>query len=115
MVIARHPTWPDLPEGAAWDGLRVLVLTDIVDSTRENDRVGDAAMAEVWREHDERARSLIRQWRGLEIGRSDGFLLLFDAPAPAAAFAAGYHAAQPPGRSRCRGRPRRDAPAAGRA
>ena len=47
MVIARHPTWPDLPDGAAWDGLRVLVLTDIVDSTRENDRVGDAAMAEV--------------------------------------------------------------------
>ena len=91
MVIARHPTWPDLPDGAAWDGLRVLVLTDIVDSTRENDRVGDAAMAEVWREHDERARSLIRQWRGLEIGRSDGFLLLFDAATDALAFALAYH------------------------
>ena len=91
MVIARDPDWLDAPGGPADEALRVLVLTDIVDSTRENGRVGDAAMAAVWREHDERARDLIRQWRGLEIGRSDGFLLLFHAAADALAFTLAYH------------------------
>ena len=91
MVIARDPDWLDAPGGPADEALAVLVLTDIVDSTRENGRVGDAAMAAVWREHDERARDLIRQWRGLEIGRSDGFLLLFDAATDALAFALAYH------------------------
>lgn len=70
---------------------RVLLLTDIVDSTRLNQRLGDAAMAGLWAAHDRSARELLRAHRGLEIGRSDGFLVLFDSVDDAAAFALDYH------------------------
>jgi predicted ATPase/class 3 adenylate cyclase/Tfp pilus assembly protein PilF len=70
---------------------RVLLLTDIVDSTLLNQRLGDMAMAELWAAHDQAARGLLRLHRGLEVGRSDGFLVLFDSVDDAAAFAAAYH------------------------
>ena len=70
-----------------------LLMTDIVDSTEVTVRLGDAAMAEVWAEHDRVARALLRKWSGREIDRSDGFLLLFEAPANAVAFALHYHRA----------------------
>ena len=68
-----------------------LLLTDIVDSTALNARLGDAAMADVWSRHDQGSRDLLQAWRGREVDRSDGFLALFDAPGDAAGFAAAYH------------------------
>ncbi len=68
-----------------------LLYTDIVDSTAVNTRLGDAGMASLWDEHDRRSRELLRQWRGREIDRSDGFLVLFDQPADAVAFCSHYH------------------------
>ena len=68
-----------------------LLFTDIEGSTALNTRLGDAAMATVWAQHDRASRDLLLQWRGREIDRSDGFLALFDAPTDAAAFALAYH------------------------
>lgn len=63
---------PPMPENVA------LLLTDVVDSTRLADRLGDAAMDAVWKEHDGLARALLAKWGGQEIDRSDGFLMRFD-------------------------------------
>ena len=38
---------------------RALLLTDLVDSTLLGERLGDARAAEVWAEHDRRARELL--------------------------------------------------------
>ena len=73
--------------------LGVLLLTDVVDSTQLSERLGDAAMATVWSAHDRAARDLLPAWRGREIDKTDGMLLLFDAAADALAYAADYHRA----------------------
>ena len=72
-------------------GNKVLLLTDIVDSTQLNQRLGDATMASLWASHDQAARELLRAHGGHEIGRSDGFLMLFDTVDDAVAFAIAYH------------------------
>lgn len=69
-----------------------LLFTDIVDSTSTTQRLGDESAAALWTEHDRRARDLLRQYNGREIGRSDGLLMLFDAAADAARYALQYHA-----------------------
>jgi predicted ATPase len=69
----------------------VLVLTDIVDSTAINSRIGDAAMAAVWEAHDSGSRDLARRFGGTEIDRSDGFLMLFDDAGSALGFVVAYH------------------------
>ena len=77
-----------------------LLLTDLVDSTQHAERLGDAAWAALSQSHDHAARELLRAWRGREIDKTDGFLLVFDAPADALGFALAYHrmlgALQPP-------------------
>ena len=73
--------------------LLALVFTDVVDSTLLNDRLGDEVMGRLWAEHDHCARELVRHWRGREVGRSDGFLLLFNTAADAAGFALAYQQA----------------------
>ena len=70
-----------------------LLLTDIVDSTSLSGSIGDAAMARVWAAHDRAARDLLRAWRGREIDKSDGMLLLFGAAADAVRYALAYHRA----------------------
>ena len=70
---------------------RALLFTDVVDSTRLVERLGDARAAEAWSAHDRRARDLLARHRGREIDRADGFFLLFDEARDAAAFALGYH------------------------
>jgi len=72
---------------------RTLLFTDVVDSTLLVERLGDARAAEVWARHDRAARELLAQNQGHEIDRTDGFFLLFDAPADAARFALAYHVA----------------------
>ena len=69
-----------------------LLFTDIVDSTLTTQRLGDERAADLWTEHDRRARNLLRLHRGREIGRSDGLLMLFDDAADAALYALDYHA-----------------------
>jgi len=70
-----------------------LLFTDVVDSTLLVQRLGDAAAAQLWAQHDEFAHALLAAHGGREIDRSDGYFLLFDEPAPALAFATAYHAA----------------------
>jgi len=71
--------------------VHALLLTDIVDSTRLSQAIGDAQMARAWAAHDRVARDLLRTWRGREIDKSDGFLLLFDRAADALGYALDYH------------------------
>ena len=73
--------------------LPALLFTDLVDSTQLVERLGDAAAAALWAEHDRRARGLLAAHRGLEIDRTDGFFLLFDDPANASRYALAYHQA----------------------
>lgn len=69
----------------------VLLQTDVVDSTRLTERLGDAAMCDVWTAHDQLIRERLRAWNGLEVDRSDGFLLRFESVAQASAFALDCH------------------------
>ena len=73
--------------------LRALLLTDVVDSTKLSEAIGDRAMAEVWAAHDRAARDLLPQWRGREIDKTDGMLLMFDTAADAVSYALHYHGA----------------------
>ncbi len=69
-----------------------LLFTDIVDSTSTTQRLGDEGAAAIWTEHNRRARDLLRQYNGREIGRSDGLLMQFEEAADAARYALQYHA-----------------------
>ena len=71
----------------------VLLLTDIVDSTLLTAPLGDAGAAALWQAHDRAARSLLAPWRGRELDKSDGVMLLFRAVADAVGYAADYHRA----------------------
>ncbi|MES2992364.1 MAG: hypothetical protein V4844_13175 [Pseudomonadota bacterium] len=73
--------------------IRALLLTDVVDSTKLSQEIGDAAMAAVWTAHDRVARALLDPWRGREIDKTDGMLLLFDNAADAVGYAMAYHRA----------------------
>lgn len=72
---------------------QTLLLTDVVDSTKLSQQLGDEAMAGLWALHDHVARKLLRIWRGREIDKSDGFLLLFDSVADGLGYAEAYHQA----------------------
>ncbi len=73
--------------------IRALLLTDVVDSTKLSQELGDAAMADVWTGHDRVARALLEPWRGREIDKTDGMLLLFESAADALGYAMDYHRA----------------------
>lgn len=68
-----------------------LVATDLVASTQLNERLGDGRMSHWWLMHDQAARDLIRRLGGREVGRSDGFVALFEGVAGALEFAEAYH------------------------
>ena len=72
---------------------KAVLLTDVVDSTQLTEQLADAAMAELWAAHDRAARDLLLPWRGLELGKTDGMLLLFDSAADAVGYALAYHRA----------------------
>jgi len=73
--------------------LRVLVLTDLVGSTRLTATLGDARAAELQARHDRMVRDLLARHGGLEIDKGHGFFLLFERPADALAHALAYHQA----------------------
>lgn len=70
--------------------VRALLLTDVVDSSQLTETLGDAEMAALWAAHDRLARDLLPAWRGQEIDKSDGMLLLFEAAPDAVAYALAY-------------------------
>src|SRR5262245_20731233 len=72
---------------------RVLVVTDVVDSTKLTAELGDARAATLWANHDDQIRRLVSAHGGREIDKSDGFLLLFESVPDATAFQSAYHAA----------------------
>ena len=71
--------------------VRALLLTDVVDSTKLSEKIGDAAMAEVWAAHDRVARDLLPAWHGREIDKTDGMLFMFERAADAVSYALAYH------------------------
>ncbi len=73
--------------------LRALLLTDVVDSTKLSEVMGDEEMADLWAAHDRVARDLVQAKRGREIDKTDGMLIMFDAAADAIEYAMAYHAA----------------------
>jgi predicted ATPase/class 3 adenylate cyclase len=81
------------PSGREMTAVRALLLTDVVDSTQLAEQLGDRAMAEIWATHDRVSRALLVPWRGREIDKTDGMLLLFDSCADAVGYAIGYHQA----------------------
>lgn len=70
---------------------RVVVMTDVVGSTKLTETLGDVEMAARWFQHDRRARSLLLTYNGQEINRTDGFTLVFDDADAALSFSTGYH------------------------
>lgn len=78
------------PDGSPTSVLRTLVLCDLVDSTALVERLGDQRAADLFRKHDRLARALIRSHGGKEIDKTDGFLLIFERPIQAVAFALAY-------------------------
>ncbi len=71
--------------------MHALLFTDVVDSTRIVESVGDAQAARIWAEHDRHARDLLAPHGGREIDRTDGFFLLFENAAAAVRYALAYH------------------------
>ena len=77
-------------EGAA---LKALLVSDLVASTRLVEELGDESAARLFDRHDRLARDLLAEHSGLEIDKTDGFLLLFDRPIHAVLYALQYHRA----------------------
>lgn len=73
--------------------LRAQLLTDVVESTKLSQRLGDEEMARLWAAHDRAARDLLPAWHGREIDKTDGMLLLFDAARDAVNYALAYQKA----------------------
>jgi class 3 adenylate cyclase len=64
--------------------LATVLFTDIVDSTKKASELGDARWKELLRAHDERVRTELARFRGVEVKTTgDGFLATFDGPARA--------------------------------
>lgn len=70
--------------------LRAVVVCDLADSAQLTQRLGDVETAELAQRLDRLARDLIYRYAGREIDKSDGFLLLFERPVQAVAFALDY-------------------------
>ena len=71
--------------------LKTLLIADLVDSTALVDVMGDYRAAEIFERFDHIARDLLIQYHGLEIDKTDGFLLLFDRPFDAVMYALALH------------------------
>ena len=76
--LQRCPCYIDGSNSSPMSTSHVLLMTDLVDSTQLSERLGDDVATLLWEAHDRIARDLLRLWRGQEIDKSDGFLLLFE-------------------------------------
>ncbi|MGV8042545.1 MAG: protein kinase [Thermoanaerobaculaceae bacterium] len=82
-----------MPAPASGAVLRTLLVTDLVDSTRLVAQLGDERAFALFGRHDRLSRDLLAAHHGLEIDKTDGFLLLFERPLDAVAYALAYHQA----------------------
>ena len=73
--------------------LRTVLICDLVDSTGLVERLGDVRATELIRRHDRLAREAMARHGAREIDKTDGFLLLFERPIDAVAFALDYQRA----------------------
>jgi predicted ATPase/class 3 adenylate cyclase/Tfp pilus assembly protein PilF len=71
--------------------VKALLMSDMVGSTQLGARLGDEAMAGVWRAHDRLVRDLLAAWNGREIEKTDGVHALFDQADDALGCALAYH------------------------
>jgi len=71
--------------------LRTLLLTDLVGSTALVDAIGDRRSAALGVRFDRISRDLLRRHGGVEIDKTDGFLLLFERPDRAVRYALDMH------------------------
>lgn len=90
MNALLSPAEPQSPSRQGSPLLRTLALCDLVDSTGLVERLGDQRSAALLRRHDRMARDLMLQHQGQEIDKTDGFLILFERPIHAIAFALAY-------------------------
>lgn len=73
------------PEGPGERVLVTVVFTDIVDSTRTLERIGDSSWRELVLVHNLRMRNELNRFRGREVTTTgDGFLAVFDSATRAA-------------------------------
>jgi putative peptide modification system cyclase len=70
--------------------LRTLVACDLVESTAMTEQLGDRGAADFVHQLDRHSRDLLQRHNGQEIDKTDGFLLLFERPIQAVAFALDY-------------------------
>jgi putative peptide modification system cyclase len=70
--------------------LRTLLVCDLAESTALVEKLGDLGAAELMRRHDRLSRDLLQRHGGSEIDKTDGFLLVFERPIHAVAFALEY-------------------------
>ena len=70
--------------------LRAIAVSDLVDSTALIEQLGDRKGAAFMQQLDRFARDILQRHRGREIDKTDGFLLLFERPVQAVAFAIEY-------------------------
>jgi putative peptide modification system cyclase len=70
--------------------LRTLLVCDLAESTALVEKLGDLGAAELMRRHDRLSRDLLQRHDGREIDKTDGFLLVFERPIRAVAFALEY-------------------------
>jgi TolB-like protein/class 3 adenylate cyclase len=70
--------------------LRTLLICDLAESTAMVEKLGDSRTAELMRRHDRLSRDLLQRHGGREIDKTDGFLVLFERPIRAVAFALEY-------------------------
>lgn len=73
--------------------ITTLLMSDLVNSTQWVRKLGDRKAALLAQRHDDVARSLMAAHQGLELEKTDGFLLLFNRPIHAVAYAIAYHQA----------------------
>ncbi len=83
-------SWPHTT-AAGQPVLRTMVVCDLADSTALVEKLGDRQAAALLRKHDRLTRALIDEHGGREIDKTDGYLLLFERPTQAVAFALAYH------------------------
>ena len=69
----------------------ILMMIDIVDSTKTTEQLGDMKMSQKMRLYDRISRGLLIKWNGLEIDRTDGYLMLFESMREALEYSTEYH------------------------
>lgn len=71
--------------------IRTLVYVGVCEREKLAARVGGAGIFRALARHDQLVREVLRSYGGLEVEKSDTFLLLFERPSDAVRFAVAYH------------------------